>query len=194
MKVILNEDVKYLGEEGDVKTVAAGYARNYLLPRGLVVPYNDETAAMFDARKAEIEKRKEVKRQNARSTKEKLEDTKFEIQMPSGANGKLYGAVTANILVDTLAKNGFEIEKKRIEMPGTAVKSVGTYHATIKLYESQTAEITFVVMAHVSEEEKALAAQRAKKEKTDKENAENGIGNESKPQHAPMDPIEADEM
>ena len=72
MKVILNVDVKHLGEEGDVKNVANGYARNYLLPRNLVVVYNETTAAMFEARKAEIEARKEVKRQNAKSLKEKL--------------------------------------------------------------------------------------------------------------------------
>ena len=65
MKVILNEDVKYLGEEGDVKNVANGYARNFLFPRGLVVPYNDATVAIFEARKADIEARKEVKRQTS---------------------------------------------------------------------------------------------------------------------------------
>ncbi|MBQ7970142.1 MAG: 50S ribosomal protein L9, partial [Treponema sp.] len=53
MKVILNVDVKYLGEEGDVKNVATGYARNYLLPRNLAVPYNEATVMIFEARKAE---------------------------------------------------------------------------------------------------------------------------------------------
>ena len=138
MKVILNEDVKYLGEEGDVKNVANGYARNFLLPRGLVVPYNDATVAIFEARKADIEARKEVKRQNARSLKEKLESASFEIVMPAGNNGKLYGAVTTTVIADLLEKQGFEIEKKRIDIPGLAIKSVGNYHTTIKLYESQT--------------------------------------------------------
>ena len=66
MKVILNVDVKHLGEEGDVKNVANGYARNYLLPRALAVPFTPETEAIFEAKKAEIEARKEVKRQNAK--------------------------------------------------------------------------------------------------------------------------------
>ena len=152
MKVILNEDVKYLGEEGDVKNVANGYARNFLLPRGLVVPYNDATVAIFEARKADIEARKEVKRQNARSLKEKLESASFEIVMPAGNNGKLYGAVTTTVIADLLEKQGFEIEKKRIDIPGLAIKSVGNYHATIKLYESQTAEIKFFVKAQETEE------------------------------------------
>lgn len=147
MKVILNVDVKHLGEEGDVKNVANGYARNFLLPRNFVVVYNETTAAMFEARKAEIEARKEVKRQNAKSLKEKLEAAEFIVDMPAGANGKLYGAVSTTVIAEALAKQGFEIERKRIEIPGLAIKSVGTYHATIKLYESAVAEIKIVVRA-----------------------------------------------
>ena len=73
MKVILNVDVKSLGEEGDVKNVATGYARNFLLPRNLAVPYNEATVMIFEARKAEIEARKEQKRKDSASLKEKLE-------------------------------------------------------------------------------------------------------------------------
>ena len=61
MKVILNADVKHLGEEGDVKVVANGYARNYLFPRNLALPYNDLTVAYFESRKEEIEAKKEEK-------------------------------------------------------------------------------------------------------------------------------------
>ena len=92
MKVILNVDVKSLGEEGDVKNVANGYARNFLLPRNLAVPYNEATVAIFEERKAEIEARKELKRKNSASLKEKLESTTLELVMPAAANGKLYAA------------------------------------------------------------------------------------------------------
>ncbi len=163
MKVILNGDVKYLGEEGDVKYVANGYARNYLLPRGLVVPYNEATVAIFEARRAEIEARKEVKRQNARSLKEKLESATFEIVMPAGTNGKLYGAVTASVIADVLAKEGFEIERKRIEIPGLAIKSVGNYHATIKLYEAQSAEIKVTVKAQDADQNAPVAEKKSEK-------------------------------
>lgn len=157
MKVILNVDVKSLGEEGDVKNVANGYARNFLLPRNLAVPYNDATVAIFEARKADIEARKEIKRQNAKSLKEKLESANFEIVMPAGNNGKLYAAVTTHVVAEVLAKQGFEIERKRIDLPGIAIKSVGTYHAVIKLYEAQSAEITIVVKAQGDKAEEAVA-------------------------------------
>ena len=73
MKVILNQDVKHLGEEGDVKVVADGYARNYLFPRNFALPYNAVTVEYFESRKEEIEARKESKRRDAASLKEKLE-------------------------------------------------------------------------------------------------------------------------
>ena len=163
MKVILNEDVKHLGEEGDVKNVATGYARNYLLPRNLVVVYNETTAAIFEAKKAEIEARKEVKRQNANSLKEKLEAAEIVIEMPAGSNGKLYGAVTTTVIAETLGKLGFEIERKRIDIPGLAIKSTGTYHAVVRLYESAVAEITVVVKAQETNETKAAAPKAEKK-------------------------------
>ena len=160
MKVILNVDVKSLGEEGDVKNVANGYARNFLLPRNLAVPYNEATVLMFEAKKAEIEARKEQKRKDSASLKEKLEAANVEISMPAGNNGKLYGAVTTNVIADALAKLGFEVERKRIDLAGIAIKTVGNYKATVKLYEAQTAEVKIAVVAQDSENKS-----EAKKEK-----------------------------
>lgn len=163
MKVILNVDVKSLGEEGDVKNVANGYARNFLLPRNLAVPYNEVTVQLFEAKKAEIEAKKEQKRKDSASLKEKLEAATLEVEMPAGANGKLYGAVTTNVIADALAKLGFEIERKRIELAGLAIKTVGTYKATVKLYEAQTAEIHVVVKAQETAEEKAKKENKEEK-------------------------------
>lgn len=157
MKVILNEDVKHLGEEGDVKDVARGYARNYLFPRNLAVPCNPFTLAHFESRKEEIEQRKAVKRQNAAGLKERLEALTLTIVMPAGPNGKLYGAVTNQTIADELQKLGFEIERKRIELPGLTFKSVGNYSATLKLYESATATLPIVVEAQPEAEKKTEA-------------------------------------
>jgi ribosomal protein L9 len=93
MKVILNHDVPNLGELGDVKDVAAGYARNFLLPRGLVYPYSPCNGAMFAKRKAEIEVRKAEKRASSQDLKTRLEAEELDLDMPAGQNGKLFGAV-----------------------------------------------------------------------------------------------------
>ncbi|GHV79678.1 50S ribosomal protein L9 [Spirochaetia bacterium] len=145
MKVILNKDLSPLGEEGDVKEVARGYARNYLFPRGIALPYTDRTVALFESRKGDIEARKEEKRKDALGLKEKLEGLALVIVMPAGPNGKLYGAVTSQTVADELVKQGFQIERKRVELPGNSFKSVGKYKVTVKLYESAAAELTITV-------------------------------------------------
>jgi large subunit ribosomal protein L9 len=147
MKVILNKDITTLGEEGDVKDVAKGYARNYLFPRELALPYTQRMIKLIEGRRAEIEGRREQKRLDARGLKEKLDALEIAFSMPAGANGKLYGAVTNQTVADELAKNGFQIERKRIEITGNGIKSVGKYKAAIKLYENQSAEITVTITA-----------------------------------------------
>ncbi len=151
MKVILNKDVNHLGEEGDVKVVANGYARNYLFPRSLALPYTPETVQIFEGRKSEIEACKEQKRANARSDKEKLEALALSITVPASANGKLYGAVSAQTVVDLLAKEGFEFERKRIEIPGVAIKNTGHFKFSVKLYENAVAEMHLEVKGQVDE-------------------------------------------
>ena len=147
MKIILNKDITTLGEEGDVKEVARGYARNYLFPRGLALPYTQRMIKMIEGRRAEIEGRKEQKRLDARGLKEKLDSLDLSFSMPAGANGKLYGAVTNQTIAEELAKKGFQIERKRIEVTGSGIKNVGKYKATVKLYENQSAEIVITITA-----------------------------------------------
>jgi large subunit ribosomal protein L9 len=101
----------------------------------------------IEGRRAEIEARKEQKRHDAMGLRERLENLELSIAMPAGANGRLYGAVTNQTIADELSKNGFHIERKRIELAGTGFKSVGKYKATIKLYENQSAEITITITA-----------------------------------------------
>lgn len=161
MKVILNQDVKHLGEEGDVKNVASGYARNYLFPRNFALPYNDVTVAYFESRKAEIEAKKEQKRKDSASLKDKLQSEVLTIVMPAGTNGKLYGAVTNLTVAEALQKQGYDIERKRIEINGSTIKSVGKYSAVVRLYETTSAEITIIVKAQEQAEKEAAEAATA---------------------------------
>ena len=179
MKVILNTDIKTLGEEGDVKNVADGYFRNFLRPRRLAVPYNAETVAFFESRRAEIEARKEQKRKDSASLKEKLEALHLEITMPAGRNGKLFGAVSAQVISELLAKSGFEIERKRIEIPGVSIKSVGNYHFNVKLYESQIAQMVVSVKGEEDKSAEGKAAEDDKAKKAEVENADENSAGES---------------
>lgn len=160
MKVILNQDLKHLGEEGDVKDVANGYARNFLFPRNFALPYNDVTVAYFEGRKAEIQAKKDAKRKDSASLKARLEAATVLFVMPAGANGKLYGAVTNQTVVESLHKLGFEIERKRIEIQGLTFKNTGKYTVTVRLYEGTTAIVPVVIQSQAEAENEAKDAAR----------------------------------
>jgi large subunit ribosomal protein L9 len=149
MKVILNKDLSTLGEEGDVKDVAKGYARNYLFPRGIAYPYNESTVRLFESRKEEIEARKTEKRDAARGLKERIETLELLLSMPAGVNGRLFGSVTSQTIADELARQGYQIERKRIELQGNSFKSVGKYKVTVHLYENAAAELGVTVQGQV---------------------------------------------
>ncbi|MDY3939679.1 MAG: 50S ribosomal protein L9 [Spirochaetia bacterium] len=145
MKIILFEDVPGLGEEGDIVDVKRGYARNYLLPRGFAVICTKSALAVLKERQSAIEKRKAEKREQSRSTKEKIEAMDLKIKVSVGENGKLFGSVSNATLADELLKAGINVERKRIDLPEHAIKAVGHYTAKIRLYEDQTAVLKFSV-------------------------------------------------
>ncbi|WP_319477247.1 50S ribosomal protein L9 [Marispirochaeta aestuarii] len=146
MKIILKEDVYNLGEEGDIRVVKPGYARNYLIPQGLAVPFNKGNAAMFEQRREAIEKRKEEKRNSAMGLKERIETLELTIPMPAGDTGKLFGSVTNATVSDALAKEGIHVERKKIDLVEHTIKMIGKHKARVKLYESNVAELQFLVV------------------------------------------------
>lgn len=141
MKVILNADLPNLGEEGDICDVADGYARNYLLPRKLVLKYNNQNVALLEGRRESIEKRREDKRKEAMTVKERLEGEPLVISMPAGENGRLFGSVTSATVAENLEKAGIDIERKQVDIPGKTIKSVGTTKIRVRLYDNQEAEL-----------------------------------------------------
>jgi large subunit ribosomal protein L9 len=147
MKIILNQDVVNLGEMGDIKDVADGYARNFLFPRKFAVPHNARTIAAFEKRKAEIEAHREEKRQASASLREKIEAEELSLSMPAGANGKLFGAVTSQTVYDELVRKGISVDRKKIEITDKAFKSVGNFKVTIHLYDKETATLKVAIIA-----------------------------------------------
>ncbi|MFO7781410.1 MAG: 50S ribosomal protein L9, partial [Spirochaetia bacterium] len=145
MKVILNSDVSNLGEEGDVKDVADGYARNFLIPRGMVMPYSRQNLALIESRRATIEKRKEDKREQAKSARERLEGETLTIQMTAGERGKLFGSVTSQTIAEELEKRGIEVERKKIDIEDGTIKTLGTHTVRVRLYAEEEAQLKVVV-------------------------------------------------
>ncbi|HTP58460.1 MAG TPA: 50S ribosomal protein L9 [Spirochaetia bacterium] len=145
MKVILNQDVIGLGEEGDIKDVANGYARNFLLPKKMAVLHTRENLAVLEHKRVAIESRKEEKRKEAQGLRERLEAEEIKFSVPAGENGKLFGSVNNTLVAVELEKKGFQIEKKRIEIPEHTIRSVGTYKVKVRLYDKEEAVIKLIV-------------------------------------------------
>jgi len=142
MKIILLKDVENLGDEGEVKTVADGYGRNYLLPQGFATLFSKAGLNLIEQRKAKIEARKEEKRQAALGLKEKLQGVNLVISMPAGDNGKLFGAVTNGVVAEQLAAStGITIDKRHISIHGNAIKLVGIYDVKVRVMDRESATI-----------------------------------------------------
>ena len=164
MKIILNQDVPNLGEEGDVCVVKDGYARNYLLPTGAAVLYNNENLSVFKSRAAAIEKRKIAKREASASLKGQLDQVVLKLVVSASDTGRLFGSVTSLMIQDELAKLGYNIERKRIEVASHTIKQVGTYSARIHLYENASSVIKLEVVSEAEEKAAERAAAKAAKE------------------------------
>ena len=151
MKVILHSDVLGLGEEGDVCDVKPGYARNYLLKRNLAVPFTKHNLTVLGQRRRVIDERKHEKRQHASTLKEQLEALELSFAMTAGETGKLFGSVTNQSVASKLEELGFEIDRKRIEVPDHSIKQVGEHSVLVKLYEKEEANVKVVVEAQSEE-------------------------------------------
>lgn len=169
MKIILNQDVPNLGEEGDVCVVKDGYARNYLLPTGAAVLYNNENLSIFKSRAAAIEKKKVAKREASASLKEKLDAVTLKLVVSASDSGRLFGSVTSLMIQEELAKLGFSIERKRIEVASHTIKQVGMYSARIHLYENESSVIKLDVVSEAEEKAAQRAAEKAAKEAAEAE-------------------------
>ena len=191
MKVILFEDVPGWGEEGDIIEVKRGYARNYLLPRGLAVICTKASLAVLKERQKAIEKRKAEKRELSRSNKEKIEAMDLQIKVSVGENGKLYGSVSNAVLADELLKAGINIERKRIEIAEHALKALGQYTAKVRLYEDEVAVLKFSVVDAKASETPAAGEEPAAAGETP-ETDEAGAAEADQPETVAEAPIEKD--
>jgi large subunit ribosomal protein L9 len=146
MKVILLQDVKGQGKKGDIKNVSEGYARNYLFPRNLAQEATEANLKQLQAEK-EAQARKEAEElQAAKALAEKMSDLKVTVHTQAGEGGRLFGAITTKHIGDALAKLGYAIDKRKIQLP-EPIKSLGGHQVHVKLHPEVTATITVFVEA-----------------------------------------------
>jgi large subunit ribosomal protein L9 len=131
MEVILREDVANLGRPGDVVTVKNGFARNFLLPRGLAVEANLKNLRAFEHEKRIAMRRREAKKQLALQLKEKIEALTLTLTVRAGEEGKLFGSVTNIDIEKALRELGLEVERRRILLH-EPIKQLGEFNVVVK--------------------------------------------------------------
>ncbi|MBQ8000245.1 MAG: 50S ribosomal protein L9 [Ruminococcus sp.] len=144
MKLVLLQDVKSLGKKGELVTASDGYARNYLIPRGLAKEANAQ--AMNEYQNAENSKKYKHDQEVAAAEKAKatLDGKTVTIKSKTGKEGKLFGSVTTKeVAAELKSKFGIDVDKRKIAM--SDIKTCGSYKAEVKLYQGITAVITVAV-------------------------------------------------
>lgn len=146
MNIILLQDIEKVGDIHEVVTVKPGFARNYLIPRGLAITANKTNMAKLDDLKAkqDAEAQKHIDAANALAAK--MEGQTLNIVAKAGTSGKIFGSVTSVQIAQQLQEQlGIEIERKNIEIP-EEVKNLGTYSAVVTLHKKVVKNINFEVV------------------------------------------------
>lgn len=168
MKVILLQEVKNKGGEGDVVDVAPGFANNYLLPQKIAIKATPGNLKQLEQRKHNIAKREEVRLANATKLKEVLDGTLVKIVAQVGDEGQLFGAVTTSAIADAIkAAADVEVDRRRIEA-AHVIKTAGRHEVTVSLYRDIKATVPLLVggpeILEASDEELAEDAELAAEE------------------------------
>ena len=141
MKVILTQDVKGSGKKGELINAADGYARNFLLPKGLAIEANNQAIGELKAKEASKQHKIQVEKEAAMASAKQLEGKTVKLTAKAGAGGKLFGSVTTKEIADAItAQYGVAVDKKKINV--SEIKAFGTYTAEIKLYTGISAKMT----------------------------------------------------
>ena len=145
MKVVLLSDVKGQGKKGQVVNVSDGYARNFLFPKNLATPADNQIMNELKGKEEARLRQIELEKQAARDTAEKLKTVTVKIKAQAGADSRIYGSVTSKEIAEQLAaQHKITIDKRKISL-ADPIKAFGTYLPEVKLYPEITGKITVVV-------------------------------------------------
>ena len=147
MEVILLERVRNLGSLGEKVTVRGGYARNFLIPKGIAVRATDRNLQEFETRRAELEQKAADTLAKAQARATKLEVLEVTIAAHSGDEGKLFGSVGTRDIADAISAKGIEVCKSEVRLPLGALRYIGEYQIDIQLHSDVTQPVKIVVVA-----------------------------------------------
>lgn len=144
MQIILQEDVEKLGHRGDVVTVKPGYARNFLLPNKMAIEATSGNMKALERIRAALAKKTATEIDAAKQQAELLNAVALKFARKTGENDQMFGSVTNADVADALAGNGFKIDKRQVQL-AEAIKTLGEYPVTIKVFRDVTASVKVTV-------------------------------------------------
>ena len=144
MKVILVKDVPKLGKTGEMKTVADGYAQNFLIPSKVAVPASGGTFRAYQHDIASREEKRKREREEAEIAATRIASTTLTMGVKVGEGGKLYGSINNQDIADALGRRGITVDRHKIDLDAP-IKALGTYKVAIKVTSGMTPEVTIVV-------------------------------------------------
>lgn len=153
MKVILLQDIPKIGKKFDVKEVADGYARNFLLPKGLIKPATEEALKTLEAEKLAAAKKAEEELKMVEQTVSQLDGQEIEIFSKADESGKLFGAITPLKIAKVLKEKGFEAKKNQIKI-AEPIKTIGEHEITLEMEHGLEAKIKLIVSEQLKEDSK----------------------------------------
>jgi large subunit ribosomal protein L9 len=144
VKVILTNDVPKLGKSGELKSVADGFATNYLIPNRLAVPAAGGAYRAWQHDIASREDKRKREREEAEIAANRIAGTTLTMGVKVGEGGKLYGSITAKDIADALGRRGIEVDRHKVDLE-EPLKSLGTYKVAVKVMSGMSPEVTIVV-------------------------------------------------
>jgi len=145
VKVILQQDVETLGQGGQAVRVRPGFARNYLIPRGLAVPATKSNLARIDELKRIAARHTQQKLDDAKALKQKLEGMSVKIERAAGEEGKMYGSVTSKDIEEAYAAAGLTFDRKQLDLPDP-IRQLGLSEVRVKLHTDIVATLRVEVI------------------------------------------------
>lgn len=147
MQVILLENIRNLGQLGDSVSVANGYGRNFLLPKGKAVPATKDNVEKFEARRAELEKKAADVLAVAQARADQVAELAVTIEAHSGDEGKLFGSVGTKDIAEAISAAGVAVEKHEVRLPTGALRNTGEFEIDIHLHADVNATLKLTVVA-----------------------------------------------
>ena len=145
MKVILKDDVKNVGNMGDIVKVTDGYARNYLVPKGLAVEASSKNVKSVEHEKRIIQEKAKKIRNSAQDLSDRISKVTLVMKANAGEEGKLFGSVTTMDIAEALKNEGFDIDKKKISLD-EPIKRIGEHTVNVKIHPEITTNVTVQVV------------------------------------------------